>query len=239
MGSDRSSLTPARRTIHRSTVGLALYAAAFGMTFGAVATATGLSLAQTMTLSLVMFTGASQFAFVGVIGGGGSPFAALAPATLLGVRNAFYGVPITAIARPRGVRRLLAAHFVIDETTAIATAQSDRDNGRYAFWLTGLWLFSLWNLGTLVGALIGAAFDPRALGLDAAAPAVFLALLWPQVRDATSRMLSAGAIGVAALLIPLTPSGVPVIAAGMLAMVVGFRVRAQPRDGGAPREHAP
>ncbi len=170
-----------RDSIKRAVAGIAVYAGAFGLAFGAVAAAAGLSVLQSVVLSVVMFTGASQFALVGILGVGGSPFAAVAAALLLGVRNAFYGLPVAGIVRPRGLGRLLTAHFVIDETTAMAVAQHDRRAGRYAFWATGVGLFSLWNLGTLAGAVIGSSINTNALGLDAAAPAIFLALLWPQL----------------------------------------------------------
>ncbi len=129
-----------------------------------------------------MFSGASQFAFVGVAAAG-SPWAAIPAALLLGVRNAFYGVPVSEILAPRGWRRLVTAHFVIDETTAMAVGQSEPRAKRYAFWSTGLILFTLWQSGSLVGALLGTAIDPARFGLDAAAPAVFLALLWTQLRS--------------------------------------------------------
>ena len=169
--------TPNRSAILRAAVGLGLYAGAFGMAYGAVAVGSGLSVAQAMVLSLVLFSGASQFAFAGVVAAGGSPFAAIAAALLLGVRNAFYGVPISAILQPRGWRRLITAHFVIDETTAMAVGQSTRPERRYAYWATGLILFPLWQLGSLTGALLGTAIDPADFGLEAAAPAFFLALL--------------------------------------------------------------
>ena len=114
-----------RDSIRRAVAGIAVYAGVFGLAFGAVAAAAGLSVLQAVVLSAVMFTGASQFALVGILGVGGSPFAALAAALLLGTRNAFYGVPVSGIVRPRGLGRLLTAHLVIDETTAMAVAQRD------------------------------------------------------------------------------------------------------------------
>lgn len=214
--------------IRRSALGFALYAGAFGMTFGAVASALGLTVLQTMVLSVVMFTGASQFAFVGVVGAGGSPFAAILPAMLLGVRNAFYGVPVTAIVKPKGWRRWLTAHFVIDETTAMAVAQPDQASRRYAFWLTGVSLFVLWVAGSLAGALLGAAVDPHVLGLDAAAPAVFIALLWPQFKLGGAPALAVAAAFTAAALIPLVPAGVPVISAGVVAIIFGLVTKPVP-----------
>lgn len=207
----------------RDAIGIGAYAAAFGASFGAVSVASGLSVAQTVMLSLVMFTGASQFALVGVIGGGGAPLAAVPAALLLGVRNAFYGVSLSRILRARGWRAAPTAHFVIDETTAMAVAQDERETQRYAFWVTGLALFVLWNLGTLAGALGGAAVgDPSTLGLDAAIPAAFLALLWPRLTDVTARAVAVSGAAVATVLIPLAPAGVPVLAAAPIALVAGL-----------------
>ena len=147
-----SHAQPTRRTrrrgpILRAAIGLGLYAGAFGASFGAVSVGSGLSVAQTMLLSLVMFSGASQFAFVGVVAAAGSPLAAIPAALLLGVRNAFYGVPLSEILNPRGWRRLWTAHFVIDETTAMAVGQASRPAQRYAFWATGLILCGCWQTG--------------------------------------------------------------------------------------------
>lgn len=214
-----------RRDILRSAAGIGVYAAAFGMTFGAISVSAGLSLAQTMVLSVVMLTGASQFAFVGVVGAGGAPVAAIPAALLLGLRNAFYGVPVSRIVRPRGPRRLLVAHLVIDETTAMAVSQEAPADRRYAFWATGLSLAPLWVLGTLAGAVLGAAVDTTALGLDAAAPAVFLALLWPQLKSRGAPAVAVLGALLAAALIPVAPAGVPVVAAALVAIAAGLGSR--------------
>lgn len=223
---------PERSGITRAAAGIGVYAAAFGLAFGAVAVAAGLSVLQACVLSVVMFTGASQFALVGIIAVAGSPYAALAAALLLGMRNAFYGVPIAGIVQPRGLGRLLTAHFVIDETTAMAVAQRRRQAGRFAFWTTGLTLFTLWNLGTVAGALIGSSINTADLGLDAAAPAIFLALLWPQLARERGSVVALGAVLVALALITVTPAGVPIIAAAGVAIAAGL-VRSPTRDAGA------
>jgi len=213
----------ARRSVLRAAVGIGVYAAAFGASFGAVATGSGLSVGQAMVLSLVMFSGASQFAFTGVAAAGGSAVAAVAAALLLGLRNAFYGVSLSRLLAPRGPARLWTAHFVIDETTAMAVAQPERNLQRYAFWSTGLILCTLWQLGTLVGALAGSATDPSQLGLDAAAPAVFLALLWPALRRREARWVALAGAAVALALVPVAPQGVPVLAAAGVAVLAGLR----------------
>jgi 4-azaleucine resistance transporter AzlC len=213
---------PERGAILRAAMGIGLYAMAFGASFGAISIGSGLTLPQTMVLSLVMFTGASQFAFVGVAASGGSPFAAVPAALLLGMRNAFYGVPISEILHPRGFARLWTAHFVIDETTAMAIGQATPRARRFAFWTTGMILFSLWQLGSLAGALVGRAVNPTDIGLDAAAPAVFLALLWPMLRRQEGRWVALGGAAVALALIPVAPPGIPVIASAVVALVGGL-----------------
>lgn len=222
-----------RAEIVRASLGLALYAAAFGMSFGAVSVASGLSVPQTVLLSTVLFSGASQFAFVGVAATG-SPFAAIPAALLLGVRNTFYGVTIAQILRPKGWRRLLAGHFSIDETAAMAASQRSLRAKRYAFWASALAMYVLWNAGTLAGALLGSLLDTATFGLDAAAPAAFLALLWPALATARARLVAAGSAVLALVLIPLVPPGVPVLAAVLVAVVAGVtESRTRAADGRA------
>jgi len=213
---------PERGAILRAAIGIGFYAMAFGASFGAISVGSGLSLPQTMVLSLVMFTGASQFAFVGVAATSGSPLAAVPAALLLGVRNAFYGVPVSEILHPHGLARVWTAHFVIDETTAMAISQATARARRFAFWATGLILFALWQLGSLAGAHVGRAVDPDAVGLDAAAPAVFLALLWPSLRRREARWVALGGVVVALALVPVAPPGIPVVAAAGVALVAGL-----------------
>lgn len=213
---------PEQRAITRATAGIGLYAGAFGLTFGAVATGSGLSAIQALAMSAVMFTGASQFALVGIVAVGGAPLAAISAALLLGLRNAFYGVPVARLVRPRRLRRLWTAHFVIDETTAMAVAQPTPRAGRYAFWATGITLYALWTLGTLAGALIGRGINTSALGLDAAAPAIFLALLWPQLSRDRGPIVALGAAIVTLSLITGVPAGIPIIAAAAVAVLAGL-----------------
>lgn len=198
---------------------------AYGLSFGALATAAGLSVWQASALSVLMFTGASQFALIGVLGAGGGPVAAAATATLLGSRNAFYGLRLTSILHPRGPVRLLAAHLVIDESSAMAVLRTDDRSARLAFWATGASVFTLWNLATLIGALGAQAFtDPRVLGLDAAAPTAFIALLAPRLRDRTTRIpaAAAAAAALALALTPAVPAGLPILAAAALTVLIGL-----------------
>ncbi len=184
----------------------------YGLSFGAAATAAGLSVAQTCALSLLVFTGASQFALVGVLGAGGSLVAGVASALLLGSRNALYAVRLADLVPLRGLRRLAAAQVTIDESTAVATTAPE-SLAATGFWATALSVYVLWNLATLLGALGAATVDTHALGLDAAVGAAFLGLLWPRLREAP-RVAAGGAL-LAAVAVPLTPPGVPVLVAAL------------------------
>jgi predicted branched-subunit amino acid permease len=198
---------------------------AYGLSFGALATTSGLSIAQACALSVLTFTGGSQFALVGVIGAGGSPAAGIVSALLLGVRNSLYGLRLASTLRVTGGRRLVAAHLVIDESTAMAVAQDEDRAARLGFWATGLAVFVCWNLATLIGAVGATALgDPLAFGLDAAVGAAFLALLWPRLtgRGPWITALVAGAVALA--LTPHFPAGVPVLVAGLVAVTVGLRI---------------
>ena len=177
---------------------------------------------QTCALSVLMFTGASQFALVGVIGGGGSVWAGAAAAALLGSRNALYGLRLSSLLGVRGRRRVIAAHFVIDETTAMAIARDDPNLSRFAFWATGAALFILWNLGTLGGAVAAHAFsNPKVLGLDAAPPAAFLALLAPRLRAREPLAIGLAAAVVAIAVLPFVPAGVPLLIIAVLVSLYG------------------
>ena len=212
----------------RDALGIGIASGAYAVSFGAISTAAGLSLLQTCALSMLMFTGASQFALVGVVGAGGSVWAGAATAALLGARNALYGLRLSSVLEQRGLKRALAAHFVIDETTAMAIARAAPAESRFAFWATGVVLFTLWNLGTLAGALATHLVpDPKVLGLDAAPPAAFLALLAPRLR-AREPIAIALAGGVVALVcLPFVPAGVPLLIVALLVALYGV-LRSRP-----------
>ena len=207
----------------RQGLAVGLATGLYGVSFGALSVAAGLSVGETCALSLLMFTGGSQFAVVGVLAAGGSGAAATAGAALLGFRNSFYGLQLSPLLRVRGARRLLAAHLTIDESTAVATAQDDPAEQRRGFWAAGLGVFVCWNVLTLAGALLGDALgDPRRWGLDGAAAAAFLALLWPRLRQGRARAVGALAALVAVFLVPAAPPGVPVLAAAAVAAGAGL-----------------
>ncbi|HEX7747372.1 MAG TPA: AzlC family ABC transporter permease [Bordetella sp.] len=212
-------MTPAMRMGLSISVATGLY----GVSFGALSVAAGLNVLQTVALSLLMFTGGSQFAFIGVIAGGGAGPAALGAASLLGVRNAVYGLQMSRMIGPRGVWRWLAAHWTIDESTATASSQPDAAEQRRGFWVAGGGVFLFWNLFTLVGALLGDALgDPRRFGLDGAAVAAFLGLLWPrlQAREPVALALACGLV--TALAIPCLPAGMPILLAAAAGAAWGW-----------------
>ena len=221
---------PIRRRIIRDAIGIGLATGAYAVAFGASAATSGFGTAKAAALSALMFTGGSQIALVSVIAAGGTGAAALAVAWVLGVRNGLYAVRLrSTLPEPIG-RRLAAAHVVIDESMAMSAARADASEARLAFWATGLSIFVLWNFGTLIGAtathLIA---DPNRYGLDVAFPAVFLALIWPQIRDRPTIVTAVAAAVIALVLIPVAPAGVPILAAAVgagfgMAAAAGNRV---------------
>ncbi|WP_405528338.1 AzlC family ABC transporter permease [Streptomyces canus] len=207
-----------------------------GFAFGVTSAGSGLTLTQTCALSLLVFTGASQFALVGALAAGGSALAAAAGAFFLGARNAFYGLRLSQLLALPRVLRPLAAQWVIDETAAVSLAQPTRRSARIGFAVTGLTLYVLWNVTTLLGALGADAIgDTRAWGLDAAGPAVFLALLAPMVKSGTERVVAGLAVLLGLGLLPVLPAGVPVLAAALAAPLVlwvrGRRERVRGEEG--------
>ena len=187
---------------------------AYGLSFGAAAVTAGLSPVQACALSVLVFTGASQFALVGVLGAGGGAVPAVLGGLLLGARNTLYAVRLADLLGLRGLRRVVAAHLTIDESTAMGTAAPPPLAG-LAFWSTGLSVFVLWNAATLLGAVGAGVVDVRALGLDAAVGAAFLGLLALQVRDRTALAVAVAGTLVALVAVPLTPPGVPVLLAAL------------------------
>ncbi|WP_260857555.1 AzlC family ABC transporter permease [Microbacterium sp. 1.5R] len=215
----------ADREVWREATGVVIATSAYGVSFGALAVASGLDVWQTCVLSLLMFTGGSQFAFVGVFAAGGVAAlpSAIASAVLLGVRNVAYGMRMSSVVGTTPARRVAAAHFTIDESTAVAVSQNDPRLRRVGFWVTGIGIFLGWNVTTLVGALVGDILgDPKTWGLDAAAAAAFLALLWPRLRRRQPIAVGIAAAVVAAALTPALMPGLPVLVAALVAILVGW-----------------
>lgn len=212
-----------RRTVLRQSLSVGLATSAYGVSFGALAVASGLTAWQTLALSLLLFSGGSQFAVVGILGAGGSGVAATATSTLLGLRNGLYALQMSRILHVTGWRRLVAGQLTIDESTAVAIGQPTPRSARLGFWATGLVVYAGWNLTTLAGALLGNALgDPKAYGFDAAAAAAFCALLWPRLRSRDAAAVVAVAALLAALLAPAAPPGIPVIVSALAAVAVGL-----------------
>jgi predicted branched-subunit amino acid permease len=207
------------RSIVRDGIAVGIATGVYGISFGAVSVASGLSVWQTCALSLLVFTGASQFALVGVIGAGGSPFFGALSGLLLGTRNTLYGLKVNPMVGWRGARRAAAAHILIDESSAMTLTRTTREHARAGFLSTGLSVFVLWNLATLAGALAGDSLgDPRRYGLDAAVGGAFLGLLWPRLTTVRNRVAALLGAGVALSLVSVTPAGVPVLAASVVAL---------------------
>ena len=204
---------------------VALAVSLYGVSFGALAVISGFSVAQTMVLSLLMFSGASQFALIGVIASGGASagFAAVASAGLLGLRNGLYALRMSPIVGPGVVKRFVAAQLTVDESTAVGTAQPTLAASKAGFWTTALLLYAGWNIATLAGALLGDVLgDVRTWGLDAAAAAAFLGLVWPRLRAGEPIAVALGAGFVTALLLPALPAGVPILVVAALTIVLAL-----------------
>jgi len=216
------------RATVRDALSVALTVGTYGIAFGAAGVAAGFSVVQTCLFSLLTFTGASQFAAVGVVGAGGAPASAIGAAALLGTRNALYGMQMAPLLHNRGWRRVAAAYVTIDESTAVALSQAPRgvEAMRAGFWLTGTGVYLFWNLFTLAGAVGAHALgSPATWGLDAAVPAAFLGLLWPRLENNFLRGVAVAAMAFATLVTPLLPAGLEIVATALVAVVVGWRAR--------------
>ena len=210
---------PRVRPLLTSCLTLAMAIGVYAISFGVASVAVGASVAQTCALSLLVFTGASQFSAVAVVAAGGSAASAMSGALLLAARNTVFGLTMSRRLTGRLPKRLLAAQLVIDESTAMSTAQDEPQLQRLAFWITGGAIYIFWNLGTLIGALAGNAIDPRKFGLDAAIPAAFVAMLWPQLRTVRARLAAAIGATLCLITIPFLPIGMPILIASFGVLV--------------------
>jgi len=200
----------------------------YGTAFGAASIAAGFSVPQTCLLSLLAFSGASQFAVVGVMGAGGTAIAGIATASLLGVRNMLYALRMAPLLRVSGFKKVIAAQVTIDESTGVALSQEKlgTEAMKQGFWLTGFGVYIFWNIFTVLGALGAKAMgNPSAWGLDAAVPAAFLGLLWPRLTNKSERALAVSALVLAVLLSPVLSAGLPIISTVVLAVIFGWKVR--------------
>lgn len=219
-----------KNAILRDALGIGVGVASYGVSFGALGVTSGLDVWQTQALSALMFTGASQFALVGVLGAGGTAISAIAAALLLGFRNFPYALRMSSLLKPTGPTKLFAAHLTIDESTAMGLAHEKGPDsalgGRYAFWATGASVFVFWNLATLIGAIAASgAGDPKVFGLDAAIAAGFVALVWPQFQGKLERKTGALAFLVGLTAISFVRPGLPILLAGAVALVIGLATK--------------
>jgi len=218
------SIKPKNDAVERTSVSVAFTVGLYGAAFGAAAVTAGFTVLQSCLLSLLLFSGASQFAVVGIMGAGGSAISAIATATLLGFRNALYGLQMAPILKVTGLKRIIAAQITIDESTAVSTLQSIDSDKKRGFYLTGFGVYVFWNLFTFLGAIGASAIgDPSVWGLDAAVPAAFCGLVWPRLKDKKHFVISACAIILALSLTPITPAGIPIITTVLLAIGFGWK----------------
>ncbi len=211
-------------SVKRDSLSLSFAVGVYGAAFGAASVAAHFSVLQTCAISLLTFSGASQFAAVGVVGAGGGALSAVATGALLGTRNGLYAVRMAPLLKVRGAKRVVAAQVTIDESTGVALAQNNDDDARTGFWWTGFGVFIFWNIFTLLGALsAGLLKDPAAFGLDALVPAAFVGLVWPRLIGKKSYILAAISFIFALSLAPFVPAGIPIIATSLLAVLVGWR----------------
>ena len=218
------SVNPKKNQVDRTALSVAFTVGLYGAAFGAAGVTAGFSILQSCLLSLLLFSGASQFSVVGIMGAGGAAVSAIATATLLGFRNTLYGLQMAPILKVKGFKRVLAAQITIDESTAVATLQDNDADRKRGFYLTGIGVYVFWNLFTFLGALGASAIgDPSVWGLDAAVPAAFLGLIWPRLKNKVQFLVSGIAIAWALLLTPLTPAGIPIITTVLLAIIFGVK----------------
>jgi len=218
------SIKPKNDAVARTSLSVAFTVGLYGAAFGAAGVTAGFTILQTCLLSILLFSGASQFAVVGIMGAGGSAISAIATATLLGFRNALYGLQMAPILKVTGLKRILSAQITIDESTAVSTLQENDVDKKRGFYLTGIGVYVFWNLFTYLGALGASAIgDPAVWGLDAAVPAAFCGLVWPRLKDKKQFLISALAIVLALSLTPITAAGIPIITTVLLAVIFGWK----------------
>ena len=218
------SIKPKNDAVARTSLSVAFTVGLYGAAFGAAGVTAGFTILQTCLLSILLFSGASQFAVVGIMGAGGSAISAIATATLLGFRNALYGLQMAPILKVTGLKRILSAQITIDESIAVSTLQENDVDRKRGFYLTGIGVYVFWNLFTYLGALGASAIgDPAVWGLDAAVPAAFCGLVWPRLKDKKQFLISALAIVLALSLTPITAAGIPIITTVLLAIIFGWK----------------
>ncbi|WP_112138144.1 AzlC family ABC transporter permease [Glycomyces dulcitolivorans] len=211
------------RKLLRDIAALAAGILIVGISFGAIATSQGVPWWQSSAMSLFVYAGAAQFATMGIMTAGGGLVAGVAAGLILNLRHIPYGMAVGGIYWTGLRSKLIGTHLLIDQSTAFALAAGDDPRrARQAFWTVGVSLFLVWNVGTVIGAFAGQLVaDPKVLGLDAALPAILLALVMPSLKD--RRTLLAGVLGTAVALATsfFLPAGIPVLLAVIGVVVMG------------------
>lgn len=213
-------MTDKQQSVTAVSLGVGFATGLYGISFGALSVAAGLDLWQTMALSLLMFSGGSQFAFIGVVATGAGVVPAILSAWLLGVRNGFYAIRMNPVLSVRALLKPVAAQLTIDESNAVSLlGEPDRAKERLGFWLTGAAVFIFWNVFTFLGAIVGSQLgNPTDWGLDAAAAAAFLGLIWPRLNQSKLLVLAVASAFVATSLSVVLPAGIPVLLTAVLAV---------------------
>ncbi len=214
-----------RGSVRSVAISVGVATGIYGISFGALSATAGFDVWQTIALSVLMFSGGSQFAFVAVFATGGVSAlpAAITSAWLVGIRNGFYALSMAPKLGPKGLLRVLAAQLTIDESTAVSTSRETPDEQRKGFWFTGLSVFIFWNLATIFGAILGGFLsDPKVFGLDAAAAAALFALVWPRIQNSLGAIIATTAVLASVLLSLVLPSGFPVLVGASIAVGIGF-----------------
>ncbi len=225
---DESTVRDGDRLVREASLAIALSALVIGVSFGGLAAARDVSIAQTVAMSSVIFAGGSQFLVLGVLGAGGSTVAAVLGGLLLNARHLPFGLALAPRLWPGRARRAAAAYVLVDESAALALAQPTDRLTRRALVLSGVSLFVCWNVGTVIGAVAGRALgDPDALGLDAAFPAAILYLVAGRLRSPRGRAAILGGAVLAAAATPYLPAGAPILLAA-LAGLLALRLRDAP-----------
>jgi predicted branched-subunit amino acid permease len=226
---EKSEESPKKSSVISMSIGVGLATGLYGISFGALSSAAGLSLWQTQVLSLAMFSGGSQFALVGVIAASGPAgmIPAIISAWLLGIRNGFYALRLNGVLGVPRALKVIGAQLTIDESNAVSAAQASGRDSKLGFWLTGASVFVFWNSFTFLGALLGQGLgQPSTWGLDAAAAAAFLGLLWPSLKNLKSNLVALLAVVFTLVIVPFVPSGIPVIISAPLAVMVVYALAA-------------
>ena len=212
------------RALIRDVLAIAVAVGFVGLSYGAIAVASGLPAWAVIAMSLFVFAGGSQFMAVALLAVG-SPFAAVLGGLLLNARHLPFGLAVADVLGRGRVSRLVGAHLMVDESVAFSMAQSDPQRRRAAYWLTGATLFTLWQVGTVAGVWVGASVgDPARFGLDAAFPAALLALLMPRLREAVGLRVAIVGAAVAVAATFVLPAGLPVLLA-LVGLVAAIPVR--------------